>query len=149
MPTRKQFEGNQPTLVKAAEDGSLKLTPATCEIFGSTIVLEKKYGNLGFWSSADDHVVWDIDVRKAGRYSVEIEYACQNEAAGDRWQLRSADGSLEGTVTGTGTWDDYKTSRAGEIQLSAGRQRITLRAAREILGGAMIDLKSIRLKLVK
>jgi putative membrane-bound dehydrogenase-like protein len=149
LPTRKQFEGNQPTLVKAAEDGSLKLTPATCEIFGSTIVLEKKYGNLGFWSSADDHVVWDIDVRKAGRYSVEIEYACQNEAAGDRWQLRSADGSLEGTVTGTGTWDDYKTSRAGEIQLSAGRQRITLRAAREILGGAMIDLKSIRLKLVK
>jgi putative heme-binding domain-containing protein len=149
LPTRKQFEGNRPALVKPAKDGSLKLTPATCEIYGSTIVLEKKYGNLGFWSSADDHVVWDVDVRKAGRYIVEIEYACQNNAAGDRWQLRSADGSLEGTVVGTGTWDNYRTIRAGQIQLSAGRQRITMRAAAEIRGGAMIDLKSVRLSPVE
>lgn len=149
LPTRKQFEGNQPTLVKAAEDGSLKLTPASCEIYGRTIVLAKKYGSLALWSSADDHVVWDVDVRKAGRYNVEMEYACQNNAAGNRWQLRSADGSLEGVVKGTGTWDSYRATRAGEIQLSAGRQRITMRAVGEIRGGAMMDLKSLRLKLAE
>ena len=149
LPTRKQFEGNLPALVTAAKDGSLNLTPATCEIYGSTIVLEKKYGNLGFWRSADDHVVWDVDVSKAGRYKVQIKYACQNNAAGDRWRLRSADGSLEGVVKGTGTWDNYRTTRAGEIQLSAGRQRITMRAAWEIRGGAMIDLKSVRLAPVE
>ncbi|MBT4865420.1 MAG: hypothetical protein HON53_09910, partial [Planctomycetaceae bacterium] len=50
---------------------------------------------------------------------------------------------------GTGTWDNYRTTRVGEIQLSAGRQRITMRAAGRIRSGAMLDLKSVRLKLVK
>ena len=63
----KVFEGNKPEMVRAAPDGSLTLRSANCEIYGSSLVLEKQYGNLGYWSSADDQAVWTVDAPLAGR----------------------------------------------------------------------------------
>src|SRR2546425_11211076 len=80
---RKTFEGNNPELVRAAADGTLKLLPSNCEIYGSSIVLEKQYGNLGWWSAEDDQAVWLVEPARAGRYEVWLEYACDNVAAGD------------------------------------------------------------------
>src|SRR5262249_41382125 len=66
-PQGKTFEGNKPEVVRPAADGVLLLTPAACEIYGPTLVLEKKYGNLGYWASEGDHAIWQAEVAKAGR----------------------------------------------------------------------------------
>ncbi len=143
-PQRKQFEGNRPEVVQAAADGSLKLTPAACEIYGPTLVLEKQYGNLGWWSSEDDQAAWTAEVKQPGRYAVWLEWACDPSSAGNRFLLDAGDSRLTGTVAGTGNWDTYKQARVGALRLEAGRQRIVMRPDGKVRG-ALIDLKSIRL----
>lgn len=144
---KRKVPGNQPEVITPAKDGSLLLKASNCEIYGKTLVLEKQYGNLGYWSSPDDHAVWTVDVPKAGRYAVSFDYACDNGTAGNTFILLAGTEKLTGKVAGTGTWDDYKTARVGEISLAAGRQQVILRAAGSIRG-AMIDLKMLLLKAV-
>ncbi|MFN0054893.1 MAG: PVC-type heme-binding CxxCH protein [Planctomycetales bacterium] len=144
LPTRKEFPGNRPTLVRPDTDGTLLLSPASCEIFGSTLILEPQYGNLGFWSSLDDHAVWTIEASVAGLYRVEFEWACDASVAGNAWRLEGPEGALTGQTEATDNWDTYRRAEVGQLSLVQGRQRIVLQAV-EKPDGALIDLKAIRL----
>jgi putative heme-binding domain-containing protein len=145
-PQRKPkiFEGNKPELVQAAEDGSLLLLASNCEIYGPTLVLEKQYGNLGYWASQEDQAVWTIKVAKAGKYAVTLDWACDEASAGKKFLLQAGPNQLTGAVASTGSWDLYKQAKVGEILLPAGQQRLTFRSAGRIFN-ALIDLKSIKL----
>jgi putative membrane-bound dehydrogenase-like protein len=145
QPKRKVFEGNRPELVRAGADGSLRLLASNGEIYGPTLILEKQYGNLGYWSSLDDHAVWMVEVPKAGKYAVWLDWACDNGSAGNRFELRADGQALTGKVAGTGNWDTYRQARVGEITLNAGQQRVVFRSAGPIRG-PLIDLKAIVLK---
>jgi putative membrane-bound dehydrogenase-like protein len=141
---RREFDGNRPELVRAADDGSLLLTARNAEIYGSTLVFEPQYANLGWWTSADDHAVWTVDVPRAGAYAVWFEWACDPSVAGNRFVLEAGESSLRGMVAGTGNWDTYRREKLGDLSLAAGQQRIVLRSDGKP-NGAIIDLKSIRL----
>jgi putative membrane-bound dehydrogenase-like protein len=140
----KAFEGNKPELVKPAADGSLKLTGANAAIYGPSLVLEKQFGNLGWWSSPDDRAVWTVAVPKTGRYEVWLDYACDNSAAGNTFVLQAGDAKLTGKVAGTRTWDEYKQMQVGTLALEAGDRQLTMRSDGQIKG-ALIDLRAIRL----
>ena len=135
-------------MVRPAADGSLLLTARNCEIYGSKLVFEDKYANLGYWASEDDHAVWTVDVAKAGRYVVWLDYACTDGSAGDTFQLQAGEQRLTGKIAGTGSWDDYRQTKVGEIELPAGRQRLVFRSFGKIEHGALIDLKSVKLARV-
>lgn len=144
QPKRKEFAGNKPELVRPAGDGSLLLTAATCEIYGPTVVLEKQYDNLGYWTNADDRAVWTIEVNKSGRYAIWLDWACHPDTAGKRFLLQVGVNQMTGTVKSTGSWDTYRQAKVGEIVLAAGRQQVTFRSAGRIFH-PLIDLKSIKL----
>jgi putative membrane-bound dehydrogenase-like protein len=147
--TRKTFEGNTPALVKANADGALNLLASNCEIYGRTLVLEKQYGNLGYWQSGDDRAVWTVEVPKAGKYTVWLDWACAKDNAGQSIALDVGESSvLTLKVPSTGGWDTYRFAKVGEVQLAAGKQTVTMRAVGE-LRGALIDLKGIKLVPVK
>ncbi len=148
LPTRKTFPGNEPKRIAANENGEFVLTPATCEIYGPTIVLESEHGNLGWWSSADDFVVWTLDVPKSGKYAIEIEWACDPQAAGHRLIATSRGSSVTHKITATAAWDDYRKTPIGTIHLQAGMQPLTFKPASRPLP-ALMDLKSVTLKPVR
>jgi putative heme-binding domain-containing protein len=136
--------GNKPEVVRAGPDGALRLRASNAEVYGRTLVVEKQYGNLGQWSSADDRAAWEVEVPRAGKYAVTFDYACDPGAAGNAWVLEAEGGRLAGKVASTGSWDTYRQVRVGTIALAAGRQRVVLRAEGAIKG-ALIDLKEARL----
>src|SRR5262249_14073705 len=144
LPQMKAFEGNHPELVRPAADGALHLLSANCEVYGTTLILEKQYGNLGYWSSADDHAIWSVEVGRAGKYAGWLDWACADDSAGNAYVLQAGGQRLTGTVRGTGDWDTYRQARVGAITLAAGRQRLVFRSAGKIKG-ALIDLKAIKL----
>jgi putative membrane-bound dehydrogenase-like protein len=148
QPQRKQFAGNKPELVRPAGDGSLLLTAANCEIYGPTVVFEKQYGNLGYWTNADDRAVWTVDVTRPGRYAVWLDWACHPDTAGKKFRLQAGVNQMTGTVRSTGSWDAYRQAKVGEIVLAAGRQQVTFRSAGRIFH-PLIDLKSVKLAPVK
>jgi putative membrane-bound dehydrogenase-like protein len=143
-PARKKFEGNNPELVRAGANKLLRLTPANCEIYGSTVVLEKLHANLGYWTSEDDHAVWTIEVPAAGKYGVWLEWACAADSAGNAYVLEIGKRRITGRVAATGTWDIYHRAEISEIDLEPGKHQVILRSAGEI-SGALLDLKSIEL----
>ncbi len=144
LPSRKTFAGNEPKRIVADAEGQFELTPATCEIYGPTIVLESEHGNLGWWSSADDFVVWTLDVPKAGKYQIEIEWACEAQAAGHRLVVTSRGSTVTHKITATAGWDDYRKTTIGTIDLQAGVQPLTFKPASRPLP-ALMDLRSVRL----
>jgi putative membrane-bound dehydrogenase-like protein len=148
MPKRKTFDGNNPFVIKPEPGGSLKLGATQAEIYGPNLIFEKQYMNLGYWSHQDDFAAWTVDVAAAGKYSVTLDYACENSNAGNTFALESDMGQLLGKVAGTGTWDNYKTTNIGEITLATGQQRLTFRPTAPVKG-AMIDLRMIRLVKVE
>ena len=140
----KQFPGNQPAVIHANDQGELVLQASQAEIYGPQLVYEQKYGNLGFWGSAEDHAVWTVNVPRGGHWTVELDYACANNTAGNRIHFSTGAREFSSRVAGTGTWDDYRKLRIGQLDLGGGRRQIVVSPAGP-LRSFLIDLRSIRL----
>jgi putative membrane-bound dehydrogenase-like protein len=147
-PRRKEFPGNEPRVIRPAANGTLVLSATNCEIFGTAIMLEEKYKNLGHWSTPDSHAVWTIDVPKAASYRVFLDYACPQETAGNLFVFDAGDVRLTGKVAGTDSWDEYRQMEIGRLALAAGQRTIVFRPDGE-LKDHLLDLRTIRLVPVK
>ncbi|MEI8019038.1 MAG: HEAT repeat domain-containing protein, partial [Schlesneria sp.] len=146
LPMMKSFPGNAPRVVQADAEGTITLTPFEAEIYGSTIVIEEQHKNLGWWSSADDIVVWTINIPTAAKYTVEWTWACDTQAAGNSVTVEALGRSFTRKVGKTNGWDDYQTIELGTLELPAGEVRLTLKPASRPLP-ALGDVKSVVLRL--
>ena len=144
-PPPKTFPGNEPREIVAADDGTLKLTAATSRIYGSTVVFEPRYRNLGYWQSADDRAAWTIQIPQSGEFEAVIDYACDNSTASNLYVFRVGAQQLTGRVPGTGTWDDYTELVLGRIHLDAGSQQAEFRPHGKP-SNCLIDLRTIVLR---
>jgi putative membrane-bound dehydrogenase-like protein len=142
---RKTFHANHPQLIKPTTDGTLQLYPTNCEIYGPTVIMERLYKNLAKWQSENDQAVWNIELPKAGSYTVLLNYACLDQDAGNQWLLEVGDKTLSGQVASTGSNDRYQEVRVGHLDLPAGNHQITLRSAGPIKG-SLFQLGGILLR---
>jgi putative heme-binding domain-containing protein len=143
-PVRREFEGNKPELVKPDKDGVIKLSSRTCELYGTSICFEPLRLNLGYWETEDDRAIWTVDVPKAGKYTVFLDYSCPDDSAGNKFALITDSGRVTGIVAGTGGWQKYKEAKFGEIELAAGKQQLTMRSDGKIRQH-LLDLRAVRL----
>lgn len=140
----KRFDGNAPKFVAANEDGSVTLPASAAEIYGPSLIFEEKYGNLGYWLSADDYARWTFEVPKSGHWTVEFDFACDDSNAGSLIKFSTGNRMLTARVPGSGTWDNYQTWQAGTIDLHRGRGQLIITAP-EKPPFALIDLRAVRL----
>ncbi len=146
VPVSKIFPGNHPEIVEPGVNGEFLLPAKGAKIFGDTLVFEAKYGNLGYFSSANDRAEWTIRAPGRGRYAVWVEQACPDETAGSGFAIEIGANRLEATARGTGGWDDYRRFRIGAIELEPGERSVLVRASGPIKAGAIVDIKSIELR---
>lgn len=116
------------------------------------------------WTSLDDSLVWNLEVVTTGRYEVTIDYTCPLPDAGSTIELSFGDARLAGKVVpgwdpplhtnqdtlprphGESTMKDFKTLILGEVELTAGKGPLTLRAI-DIPGKSVMDLRRLTLTL--
>ena len=146
-PPPKAFPGNKPQVINANSDGSLVLPVTASRIYGTTVVLEARYGNLGFWQSEDDRADWSIVVSKSGEYEVTLDYACDDSTDGNPFILQIGAEQITGKVAGTGTWEDYHERHIGSVHLSAGNQHAVFRSFGRV-DNCLIDLRGVTLRPV-
>jgi putative membrane-bound dehydrogenase-like protein len=145
----KKFAGNEPVVVKPESlRGEFWLLATQAEIYGSTLVYEPTFQNLGYWQSADDHAAWTIDVPTAGVFELSFEYAVPNDSAGSVAQVAVGDQRLSVAAKSTGGWETFGTAVLGNITLPAGQQRVVVRSDGKP-AKALFDLKSVRLRPVR
>jgi putative membrane-bound dehydrogenase-like protein len=134
----------RPVVVRPAADRSLTLAATAARVEGPSIRLEEKYGNLGYWGSADDVASWSIELTEAGSFTVDLDYACDDAAAGNTFRLEVDGHALTGKVVGTGSWDHYRDARLGRVDLSAGAHTLTFRSVGLPQGSFLLDLRALR-----
>jgi alpha-L-fucosidase len=128
--------------VGALSNGRFDLKAADADLKGGA-QLETIDGvqSIGYWTNAEDSVVWGVDVPKAGSYTVEAEVACPDDAAGSTVIVGGA--SL--VVPATGDWHSFrKAVFDGTVDLKAGKQKIALKV-KEMKAGAVMNLRVVRL----
>jgi alpha-L-fucosidase len=133
----------------AALDGSFMLVAKDAEIHGSTAQYEQGGGkdNIGFWINSADYVSWKIDA-PAGKYIVQLTYACPEENAGSEFTVspfeKRSDPQPHGVVKATGSWTNFKTETIGVMDLSSGQHTIQVNVSK-MPRGAVMNLKSVKL----
>jgi putative membrane-bound dehydrogenase-like protein len=142
--TPKSFIGNQPVVVKPAEN-TLVLLATTAEIYGDQILFELTHWNIGYWHSPGDHVVWTVELPQAMEFDVWIDWSCDNVSEGNAFAFTGGDPLLTGTVRRTGNWSNFKQEKIGTVKLAAGTHRLKLQPTGERINGALMDLRGVHL----
>jgi putative membrane-bound dehydrogenase-like protein len=136
---------NAPEKVKQGKEGTVELSATKAEVHGPGVIFEPRYGNLGCWYSAAGFGRWIFEVRQGGKFDLHLDWACQDSIAGNRFQVMLDDkAAVEGRVLGTGTWDEYRKQKFGQVQLDPGVHRLEFRAVGEIKN-ALLDLRTVLL----
>ncbi len=101
--------------------------------------------SIGSWTDPHDYVTWLVLVLRAGRYRVEISYACPagNEGSGFTVGLEGG-ANLAGTVKATKSERDFRAEPLGGLDLPAGMQTIVVRITNLARREGM-DLHEVRL----
>ncbi len=138
----KVMDGNRPELVKQGENGVVRLTAATAQVYGPSLVYEPELGNLGYWHAAADRAVWTFEVDYGSTFTVALEWACDDGAAGNHYTLSLDDRVHRGVVPGTGGWANYETANLTSQAFHKAVHRIELRSDGP-LRGALADVRAI------
>jgi alpha-L-fucosidase len=126
-------------------DGSILLPAEGARLHGRTIQYELKDadGNIGYWTNPQEYVEWFVQPKAAGRFNVELVYACAPGHGGE-FVLALGDEKRAGKIESTGGWDAYKTMNVGAVQLPARKVSVTVKPGGNFQQ-ALMNLKSVRL----
>ena len=139
----KRFIGVTPASVKPGPDGVLSLHAAAGHGIGPKIMYMAEWGAFG-WFTDQDRVEWPVELAKAGRYDVWLEWSVADSHAGNPFLFQVGDAQLTGTVDKSGSWETYRKVKIGQMELKAGAQLAVFRA-NGAFKTALMDLREIRL----
>ena len=106
--------------------------------------------HVGFWTDPDAVLSWKLSAGKAGKYKVDITYACEDKSAGLPVKITVTPGnsSLVWKVEGSGTWQNFKSVSPGIVTLPAGKSTLSLKADGKPAPG-VANIREITLTPVK
>ena len=127
-----------------SEGDAFRLPAEMARSIGPEIKYMPEWKAFGWFTEAD-HVEWDLEVGKKGKYDVYLEWSVSDEEAGKPFVLQTARKQVKGIVGKTGSWFSYRKEKIGTIQLEAGNQKVVFRPAPDAQKGALLDLREITL----
>lgn len=136
--------GNQPVLILQSDDGSVRLRAFAAALYGEDVVIEARYGNIGYWHLANDRAVWTFLIDRPSRFTLALDYSNANRLKGNVFQIDVGGMTLRSEPMSTGDWSKFESFPVGELTLSAGVHRLEIRPAGK-LHGALFDLRTVTL----
>ena len=138
------FEGNQPQVIDIPQSGNGLLNAATAEIYGTEILFERPFENIGYWHGPEDHVRWQLRSSIAREFTVWAEWACHPDSAENPVIIETSAGRLRASVQSTGGWDRYQLQRLGTVLIPVGDSDLIVRPESDPRN-ALADLRAIHL----
>jgi hypothetical protein len=141
------IRGRSPRVTPA--QGDVRLLAHDARVHGTTLRYEPEpHKNvLGYWTNAADWAEWRFEVRKAGRYEVEIQQGCGTGSGGAEVDVETAGQTLRFTVQETGHFQRMILRTIGTVELAAGAHQLSVRP-RTRPGPAVMDLRRVVLRPV-
>jgi hypothetical protein len=141
---RERPETNHQELIQQSVDGNYYLSSWLAGSKGEHVKYMPEWKAFG-WFNTQDQVMWKVDIEKAGKYDVYLEYSVSDESAGKHFVLEVGKKKLKGKVDKTGSWFTYKTKKIGTVRLPGGVQKFTLRSGAKKEEGSIFDLREVKL----
>jgi putative membrane-bound dehydrogenase-like protein len=135
--------GAEPRPVRPEPDGSLRLRAAAGRGVGPRIEYlpdQKAFG----WFTAADRVEWTVEVPQAGHYDAWLEWSVDDRSAGKPFDFRLGETRLIGAAANTGSWETYRRTKIGRMDINAGTQRAVFQPG-DRFEGMLLDLREIHL----
>ena len=146
--TLKRDSINHPQVVRPEGDGTVHLRAETAQAIGPEIKYMPEWKAFGWFTEAD-RVEWNVEGNKKGKYDVYLEWSVSDQEAGKQFVLEAGNQALKGKVGKTGSWFTYKREKIGSVRLPTGSHKVVFMPASKTNKGALLDLRSISLVLVK
>lgn len=168
-------------IIRPEADGRFLLTPEWAALYSSRhgfprcVAAADGPARIGFWTQAEAHAEWLLEVPATRRCEVVLEQACPAAVAGSVYVLqvkcpganvsrlgalhltsdpavRAAMASqgivqLAGVVVPTASWTEYRRVVLGTVELPAGLVSVTL-VPRTLSGASLMDIRGIELRPV-
>ncbi|MDO8994971.1 MAG: neutral/alkaline non-lysosomal ceramidase N-terminal domain-containing protein, partial [Daejeonella sp.] len=148
IPISKVDTTSKPKLVRPETDGTLRLSSKNGKPIGPNIKYMPDWTAYG-WFTAADRVEWEVDVEVTGEYNVQLVWSVSDEEAGKQFLMEAGKQKLVGTIDPSGSWETFKSKNIGSIKLKTGRQKIIFKSNKPSDKGALLDLREIKLRIVK
>jgi hypothetical protein len=142
-----QRASTKPEVVRAAANGSLRLSARACRTVGPKLGYMPEWDALGSWTD-QDRAEWDLEVARAGAYDIYLEWSVAEKSAGNPYVLEVGGQRLEGQVESTGSRDAYRREKIGQVQLKPGAQTLVFRPSGPFKT-TLLDLRELRLVPVR
>lgn len=99
---------------------------------------------LGYWQTPEDIATWRFSSLTPGAYEVWLNWS--HQGAGSKFQLTLGNQTIEGPVTDTGTWEQFRQERVGVVLLENGGPHNMAIKPIEVTNGGLMALKGIELR---
>lgn len=139
---------NRQELVQNESDGSYRLSSWLAGTAGDHIKYMPEWKAFG-WFTTQDQAIWKVNIAKAGKYDVYLDWSVSDRDAGKRFELTAGNKKIKAKVAKTGSWFTYYTQKIGTLSLSLGIETIVVKSGSAAEEGAMFDLREVRLVPVK
>jgi hypothetical protein len=139
---------NHQELIKKESDDSYHLTAAHAQAIGPKIKYMPEWKAFG-WFTTEDRAEWNVEVERAAKYDVYLEWAVSDHEAGKSVVFEAGNKKIKGKVGKTGSWFTYRTQKLGTVHLSAGMQKMVFKSNSKSQKGSMLDLREVKLVLAR
>ena len=136
-----------PLAVQPEEEGKIVLHARDAIIHGRTLRYEPEphKNTVGYWTDASDRASWRFDVKRPGKYAVEILQGCGKGSGGSDVEFRAAGQVLPVTVRDTGHFQNFVARNIGHFAFDRpGTYTLEVRPVRKP-GVAVMDLRRVTL----
>ena len=86
-------------------------------------------GNIGWWTSLQDEIRWDMTIPQNGEYAVTALMSCDPPFRGSTVNIIVDKQTISFNVPDTGSWQTYREVPLGNLRLKKGKHSVALRAA--------------------
>ena len=83
---------------------------------------------VAWWEKTTDEVSWDLNVDKAGKYTVSVKISMDPQFPGSVVGVTIGSEELEFTVPDTGAWESFKILDIGVVDLKKGTVPVLVKA---------------------
>ncbi len=135
---------NQQELVRMGNDAAFHLTAADAAAIGPKIKYMPEWKAFG-WFSTEDRAEWNVEIEKAGKYDVYLEWSVSDKEAGKSIVFEAGKKRVKGKIGKSGSWFTYETQKIGTIHLSSGTQKMVFKSGSPSERGSMLDLREVKL----
>lgn len=140
------YLAGKPLRVVADENGAFKLHAHLATPVGTHLRYEPQphKNTLGYWTNEEDYAEWLINVKKPGKYRIEILQGCGKNQGGSEAAIRAGKEELTFKVKDTGHFQNFERRKLGSIDLKAGEQTLQLVALKKA-NKAVMDVRLVEL----